>query len=348
MIKESNVAARGQVFYYNPIWGICGKGKESKTTYQNNGSLEFKTRPYLVISTDKGNFSSTTCNVIPITTRDDISIPSQVKFMFNGRSQVILTEQITTCNFRDLGEYCYTVSEKILAKVQKGMYIQFGLNLRTPEVTMEELAAKLEAVVDKVIENVKRKAQSVTIPQDTLDNLAIKLGSAVEDLVNVPESVAVVPESTSKFAERENPVCGNDPYAVPHVETKSETKVVKEEPKKVVQDTPKVNRTPNYSGMSPIEKFNARYSRYQNIQASKATAPKDSKPQESKAPTSSVSDTNKKPRKQPWDIEKQRQFLADCDKLTPDELMEKYEFKTKKDVYNHKYLIKNRLGNSDK
>ena len=353
MIKESNVAARGQVFYYNPIWGIYGKNREPKTTYQNNGSLEFKTRPYLVISTDKGNFSSTTCNVIPITTRDDISIPSQVKFVFNGRSQVILTEQITTCNFRDLGEYCYTVSEEILAKVQKGMYIQFGLNLRTPEVTMEELANKLEAVVDKVIENAKRKAQSVTIPQDTIDNLAIKLGSAVEDLVNVPESVAVVTESTSKFAERENPVCTNVSHTAVNVDETKVEKVVKEEPKKeepkkVVQDVPKVNRTPNYSGMSAIEKFNARYSRSQGIQAGKTTTIKDTKPQASKTPTSSVTDTDKKPRKQPWDIEKQRQFLADCDKLTPDELMEKYEFQTKKDVYNHKYLIKNRLGNSDK
>lgn len=347
MVKESNVAARGQVFYYNPIWGIYGKGKEPKTTYQNNGSLEFKTRPYLVISTDKGNFSSTTCNIIPITTRDDIAIPSQVKFVYNGRNQVILTEQITTCNFRDLGEYCYTVSEEILAKVQKGMYIQFGLNLRTPEVTMEELVTKLEAVVDKVIENAKRKAQAVTIPQDTLDNLAIKLGSAVEDLVNIPEHVVAVPETASKFAERENPM-GDGSRAATNVEPKSKTAVVNEEPKPVVQNTPKVSHTPNYSGMSPIEKFNARYNRAKDTQASKAPVVKDTKPQESKTPTSSDASTDKKPRKQPWDIERQKQFLADCDKLTPDELMEKYEFKTKKDVYNHKYLIKNRLGNFDK
>ena len=237
MIKESNIAARGQVFYYNPIWGIYGKDREPKTTYQNNGSLEFKTRPYLVISTDKGNFSSTTCNVIPITTRDEAVIPSQVKFIFNGRSQVILTEQITTCNLRDLGEYCYTVSEEILAKVQKGMYIQFGLNLRTPEVTMEELTAKLEAVVDKVIENTKKKAQSVTIPQDTLDNLALKLGAAVEDLVKVPETVAVMPESVTA-----------------KVEPKRVEKEIKKEPKTAVQSTPSARPTPNYSGMSPIEK----------------------------------------------------------------------------------------------
>lgn len=320
MLKDSNMAARGQVFYYNPIWSIYGKDKEPKITYQSNGSLEFKTRPYLIVSTDKGNFSSTTCNVIPITTRDEISIPSQVKFLFNGRSQVILTEQITTCNFRDLGDYCYTVSDEILAKVQKGLFIQFGLSLRTPEVSMEELVTKLESVVDKVIENAKRKAQSVTIPQDTIDNLAIKLGSAVEDLMSVPESVAVVAKPEIKVEE-----------------------VVKKESKVVVQNTPKANTPVDYSGMSPIEKFNARYNRIGTTSTTKVT-----RPQVSNTPTSSDVEMRKKPRKQPWDIEKQKQFLADCNTLTPSELMEKYEFTTKKDVYNHKYLIKSRFGDSDK
>ena len=187
MIKESTIATRGQVFYYNPVWGLYGRGNEPKN-HQSNGSLEFKKRPYLIISNDKGNFSAPTCNVIPITTRDNIVIPSQVKFIFNGRNQVILTEQITTCNIKDLGEYCYTVSEEVLDKVQQGLQIQFGMNFKTPEVTMEELTTKLESVVDKVIENVRRKSQSVTVSQSIMEDFDIKLGSMVEDLVSTPAS----------------------------------------------------------------------------------------------------------------------------------------------------------------
>ena len=333
MIKDSNVATRGQVFYYNPIWGIYGKGKEPKTNFYNNGSLEFKTRPYLVISTDKGNFSSTTCNIIPITTRDSVVIPSQVKFVYNGRNQVILTEQITTCNFKDLGEYCYTVSEEILNKVQKGMYIQFGLNLRTPEVTMEDLVAKLESVVDKVIENTKRKIQSVTVPQDIVDNLALKLGSAVESLMDTPESVVELPKLS------ENPIQGTVASRKPEKPT-----TVKPEPVKPTQPKNQVQKTksPDYSGMSAIEKFNARY-------GTKFGGTPDVKPVEPIKETKNPDiNSTKKPRKQPWDIEKQKQFLVDCDELTPDELMKKYGFPTKKDLYNHKYLIKNRLGNINK
>lgn len=314
MLRDSNVAARGQVFYYNPIWGVYGRGKEPRT-HQNNGSLEFKTRPYLVISTNKGNFSSTTCNIIPITTRGDTVIPSQVKFIFNDRPQVILTEQITTCNIKDLGDYCYTVSEEILCRVQKGIHIQFGLNLKTPEVTMEELAIRLESVVDKVLENAKRKTQAVTIPQDTIDNLALKFGSVVEELVSTPEHIAVVPKTLDK-----------------------------EEPKPTVQDITKGNRTSSHVRKSPIEKFNARYGRTDNVSSNTSNAPEVTKPQTDNMLKGNV----KKPRKQPWDIEKQRQFLADCDKMTSDELMERYGFTTKKDVYSHKYLIKARLGNFNK
>ena len=332
MVRESNVATRGQVFYYNPIWGIYGKDKEPKSMYSNNGSLEFKKRPYLVISTDKGNFSSTTCNIIPITSRDTVAIPSQVKFTYNGRNQVILTEQITTCNFKDLGEYCYTVSEEILNKVQKGMYIQFGLNLRTPEVTMEELAEKLEAIVDKVIENTKRKTQNVSVPQDIVDGLAVKLGSAVESLLDTPEKVVELPKA---------PEALEDITLYKNTPIKPKRKPVEQEPVKPSQPKTQNSKTPNYSGMSAIEKFNAKYGR----QLSKVPDANPAKPiKETK--NSDVS-AIKKPRKQPWDIEKQKQFLEDCDRLSPDELMSKYEFYTKKDLYNHKYLIKTRLKSSD-
>jgi mRNA-degrading endonuclease toxin of MazEF toxin-antitoxin module len=341
MAKECSIAARGQVFYYNPIWGIYGKGKEPKNTYQNNGSLEFKTRPYLVISTNKGNFSSTTCNVIPITTRDETAIPSQVKFVFNGRNQVILTEQITTCNLKDLGDYCYTVSDEILSKVQKGLCIQFDMTLRTPEITMEELAMKLEAVVDKVLESAKRKAQAVTVPQDTIDSLALKFGSVVEDLMEIPEKTVVLPNSVEEMSEKENSECNSSTLVVREnvVESKPEIKP------EIKPENRQKRETPNYSGMSAIEKFNARYNRTEATQnSSKPKEPVKAAETKVEKPTKT---TEKKPRKQPWDIEKQKQFLADCEKLTPDELMVKYGFQTKKDVYSHKYLIKNRIKNSD-
>lgn len=298
MVRDSSIVSRGQVFYYNPIWGIFG-GKDKvphMITYTSNGSLEFKTRPYLVVSTDKGNFSSTTCNLVPLTTRDSTAIPSQVKFRANHRDQVALTEQILTANISDLGNYCFTVSEEVMKRIERGLMIQLDISIRTPELTMEDLVNKLEAVVDKVIENTARKMQAVTVPQNTVESLASKLGSAVESLIGVPEKTLEVEQ--------------------PKVEP---TKKKPEQPQK-----PKIT-----SDMTPIEKFHARY----NIP-----------PKQPKTETVEPKTEKTKTRKQPWDIEKQKQFLKDCETMTSEELMAKYELNTKKDVYNNKHRIKARLN----
>ncbi len=118
--------ARGQVYFYNALWGIFGKNNVPPDLLLR-GSLERKARPYIVISTNEGNKSSTTCNLLPITRRNKTAIPSQVQFFYNGYFQVILTEQPITANISDLGNYMFTVSEEVLQQLEKGIAIQFGL-----------------------------------------------------------------------------------------------------------------------------------------------------------------------------------------------------------------------------
>lgn len=200
MLKDSTLATRGQVFYYNPLWSVFGKNKEPKGI-QNNGSIEFKTRPYLVISTDKGNFSSTLCNLLPITTRSGINIPSQVKFTYDNRSQVILTEQPITANIKDLGEYLYTVSDEVMAQLRKGLYIQLDITPRTADVVLDNLAERLDNIVNRVLENSRKKVDTVSV--EAVEELAIKLASGVEELLPKAEPVLEVkkPETDIKQVE---------------------------------------------------------------------------------------------------------------------------------------------------
>ena len=46
--------ARGQVYFYNSLWGIFGKDNVPSDLLMR-GSLERKARPYIVISTNEGN-----------------------------------------------------------------------------------------------------------------------------------------------------------------------------------------------------------------------------------------------------------------------------------------------------
>lgn len=279
-MKVVNIASRGQVFYYNPIWGIYGKNKEPKIPYKPNGSLEFKTRPYLVISNNKGNFSSTTCNVVPITTRDEISIPSQVKFVHKGVNQVILTEQVTTCNFKDLGAYCYTVGEDILDKVQKGIYIQFGL--KSSNASLEK------QLLDK---SMKLLAQQLQI---AINNM-VKIANSQEGVETITEE-PIIQTQTSKTP------CASS------------------------EETIHKSKTSKYSGMSQIEKFNARY---------KLSVPE--------KVTESSTNVCKKSRKQ-WSEEKQKQFAVDSCCMSSEELMEKYEINSRWTLYSYKSRFKKKFS----
>ena len=79
MKTYSMKVARGQVYFYNSLWGIFGKDNVPSDLLMR-GSLERKARPYIVISTNEGNKSSTTCNLLPIL--GELKFQFQVKFNF--------------------------------------------------------------------------------------------------------------------------------------------------------------------------------------------------------------------------------------------------------------------------
>jgi len=333
-LKDSARAAAGQVFYYNPLWSIYGKGKEPKGIL-HNGALEFKTRPHMVTSTDVGNYSSSLCNLVPITTRDEIAIPVQVKFSFEERNQVILTEQPLTANIKDLGEYLYTVSDSILNQFKRGAAIQFNIGMQTSGIALDRLTCRLEEIVDKVIEDSKKKVDTISASQ--IDDLAIRLGSAVDGLLSDHENKISVKapavEATpfvSKPYAKELAECkkyyehtsGSSPVSAP-LASQSNIKPVTRKPD-IIMPLPS-------NTMSPVDKFNKRY----NLN------PTNVSPEVKKVEIPESYTNGHKPK---WSLELQKQFLTDCDTLTPDQIMDRYHLKNKQAVFNHKYLIKNRLG----
>lgn len=143
--------SRGQVFYYSQLWGVFGKNKVPEN-FNVRGSLERKVRPHLVISVNDGNASATTCNLLPITRRNRVVIPSQVQFFYNGSCQVILTEQPVTANIADLGNYIFTVGSDVLDKLDSGLAIQFGIK----HSTLEERLDRLHATEQELLVVLKR------------------------------------------------------------------------------------------------------------------------------------------------------------------------------------------------
>lgn len=100
-----------------------------------------------------------------------------------------------------------------------------------------------------------------------------------------------------------------------------------------VKPTEQPKKKPNYSGMSAIEKFNARYNKTQDTEP-KAETPK--QPEPTKTKTSSG-------KRNTWTNEARMQYLKDCEEMAPREVQEKYGFKTMQSVFQMKYLHKNAL-----
>ena len=191
----------------------------------NSGSVENKTRPVVVVSNDKGNTSSTTCTVCPITTRDKTVIPSQVMYHYEGKNQVILCEQIKTVSISDLTQFVGYLNDDIMDKVDTALKIQLGLDKK--EYSIDKALSFIEDTFTKVL-RMKQVEAKDTISERELEDVALRIAQTVEDLV-MPIN---------------NSIIQNTP--VDKTETKQETKAIEKTDK------------PPIKTKSQIDKFNSR------------------------------------------------------------------------------------------
>lgn len=134
-MKDLMRVRRGDVFF-------C------KSNTASEGSVESKNRPVVVVSNDKGNSTSTTCVVCPITSRDETTLPVHVKY-HTDKPQVILCEQIKTVTMNSLRDYYGHLSDEIMKKVDKALRIQ--LDLLCVEDAYPDSEDNSPSVSDKVV-----------------------------------------------------------------------------------------------------------------------------------------------------------------------------------------------------
>lgn len=201
-MRHTSKVSRGMVFWYNPIRAITrGNPQIKEADIRPNGSLEFKERPHVVVSNNAGNFSSTTLNLLPITTRDEATLPCHVKYVYQGKPQVIMAEQIITANIADLTGYITTLSPDIMEQVDEAIRVQFAVHepLFDALVNLEQ---RLNAMVTRVIQaaNTQRNAQAevVAMTNSQIEDIALNLATQVEDLLG---GITPAPSATVGAAE---------------------------------------------------------------------------------------------------------------------------------------------------
>lgn len=107
-----------------------------------------KRRPWLIVSNDSNNIYSTQVSAVPIYTRKEATLPTQVYFKNGDRDQVVCCESVTcipkTCI--DLRGFSGFVSPDVFKKVQEALSVQFGNTtpgLKTAETLIQQMLDKV-------------------------------------------------------------------------------------------------------------------------------------------------------------------------------------------------------------
>lgn len=167
-------------FERGQVWMVRFKHQESV------GHEQDKDRPWLVLSVGRFNKSSGLMTMVPITTRDKTSTPTQVLFTNNrGVSNVILCEQIRTFDHTS-GAYIFdfmgNISDEILEKVDVAISIHLGLHYSP--ITLNKLYDSMEAII-KSVGYMQEKANTPKFTDDDILQFAEKLESLT---INTRES----------------------------------------------------------------------------------------------------------------------------------------------------------------
>lgn len=181
MDKVFSKYKRGDVWYVK-LNSEFGDGND-------NSSVQKKSRPYLIVSCEENNNSSTIFNVIPICTRQFDHLPMHVYFRNCNRDQIVLCEQITTLSVIDFqrpeSHYLYSFNLDFMNKVDNAIAGQLGLKTRVVDLNI------LETLIDKISkekeEELKKKyEQSIESRiEEIAARLAKKFGVSIrsEDII---------------------------------------------------------------------------------------------------------------------------------------------------------------------
>lgn len=204
-------------------------------------------------------------------------------------------------------------------------------------VDIAALGEYMCTVSDEVLEQVE-KAQAIQFAiRPSVTYLDITLDKVTTHLKNL---VAYILQEKQVLIERQEELITNGEGAVPMSNIEDAALQLGEMIEDLVgvskPEKPAEVSKPQPAHGSQIEKFNQRLAKSQQIKQQE---------QPKTQPTAVGEEiTTQKRKRNSWTEESRRAYLADCDKMTPQEVMTKYGFKSVQSVFQTKYACKNALG----
>lgn len=189
-MKELQTFKRGQVWYI-----------DDKMKYQ--GSIQGKSRPYLVVSNDKCNSYSSVIHMAPITSQDKSDLPTHVGYFDHQKKipQVVLLEQTMPKSIPDISpvaEYKYSLSEDKMKEVDRALATQFALPYSG--VSLEDLEEVIFLMKEKAMEEVRAEANKITE-----DRVRLYVDKILDGITTPAREVPTVAEEVVKSEVTKRP-----------------------------------------------------------------------------------------------------------------------------------------------
>ncbi len=119
---------RGEIYYIQSYGNECGSEQRAG-------------RPAIIVSNDKGNQSSSTVEVVYLTTQPKHDLPTHVVIRATGKESIALCEQVHTVAVERVGDYCGECSKNEMQSVDIALLVSLSLDNFAPVEKVVERTA---------------------------------------------------------------------------------------------------------------------------------------------------------------------------------------------------------------
>lgn len=122
----------------------------------STGSEQWSGRPAIIVSNDKNNEFSQTVEVVYLTTRPKVDLPTHIDIRSSQKPSVALCEQVTSVSLERIGDYVGHCADQEMQMINAALAISLDIDCE-PQVKAGE------KVVEKPVEKIVEKAVPVEV-----------------------------------------------------------------------------------------------------------------------------------------------------------------------------------------
>lgn len=159
---------RGEIYYIQSYGNECGSEQRAG-------------RPAIIVSNDRGNQSSSTVEVVYLTTQPKHDLPTHVVIRATGKESIALCEQVHTVAVERIGDYCGECSKNEMQSVDIALLVSLALDTLAPVGKVVERtappvvpAAALRDMEKKLLESEARLTLLQTMYTDLLQQITAR------------------------------------------------------------------------------------------------------------------------------------------------------------------------------